>query len=234
MTTQERCWCGHYQRYHGGGSCTFCERRQNEYSRPLSDENPLNSTHEYSLVPPLCWCGHTLETHGGGLFEPDNHRCNACREEWGSWNDERCAICGAKNTVRGKYSDLYWNVHAENLERDYPRNVVARNYCPPCFAMLQQSLFIQEPLLNYFSDYIHSRIKQVRESGKVSVSITYSKENVALGHTGINIVAGDKAPPFAYSSKLTDKQVTAFSKSVIDYFNSEVRDQFVATTKIIV
>ena len=30
MTTQERCWCGHHKRYHGGGSCTFCERRQVE------------------------------------------------------------------------------------------------------------------------------------------------------------------------------------------------------------
>ena len=28
------------------------------------------------------------------------------------------------------------------------------------------------------------------EQGKVSVSITYSKDNVALGHTGINIKAG--------------------------------------------
>ena len=75
---------------------------------------------------------------------------------------------------------------------------------------------------------------KVQTSGKVSVSITYSKDNVALGHTGINIIAGDKAPAFAYSSNLNDKQVKAFSKGVIEYFNSEVRDQFIATTKIIV
>jgi len=76
--------------------------------------------------------------------------------------------------------------------------------------------------------------KQVRSEGKVSVSITYSKENIALGHTGINVVAGDKAPPFAYSSNLDDKQVELFINTVMDYFNSEVYDQFIATTKIAV
>tara|TARA_R110001583_G_scaffold148486_5_gene300393 strand:- start:1319 stop:1900 length:582 start_codon:yes stop_codon:yes gene_type:complete len=75
---------------------------------------------------------------------------------------------------------------------------------------------------------------KVRKSGKVSVSITYSKDNVTLGHTGINIIAGDKAPGFAYSSNLSDEQVDYFINTVIDYFNTEVKDQFVATTKIIV
>ena len=75
---------------------------------------------------------------------------------------------------------------------------------------------------------------EVRDEGKVSVSITYSKENVALGHTGINVNAGDKAPGFAYSSNLDDSAVESFMNSVIIYFNDEVKDQFVATTKIIV
>ena len=76
--------------------------------------------------------------------------------------------------------------------------------------------------------------KQVRSEGKVSVSITYSKENIALGHTGINVVAGDKAPPFAYSSNMSDEQINAFINAVLDYFNTEVYDQFIATTKIAV
>ena len=75
---------------------------------------------------------------------------------------------------------------------------------------------------------------EVRDEGKVSVSITYSKENVALGHTGINVNAGNKAPGFAYSSNLDDSAVESFMNSVITYFNDEVKDQFVATTKIIV
>ena len=48
---------------------------------------------------------------------------------------------------------------------------------------------------------------KVRSAGKASVSITYSKDNVTIGHTGINITAGDKAPPFAYSTNLTDDQI---------------------------
>lgn len=75
---------------------------------------------------------------------------------------------------------------------------------------------------------------EVRDKGKVSVSITYSKENVALGHTGINVNAGNKAPGFAYSSNLDDNTVKSFMENVITYFNDEIKDQFVATTKIIV
>jgi hypothetical protein len=72
------------------------------------------------------------------------------------------------------------------------------------------------------------------DRGKVSVSITYSKDNVALGHTGININAGKKAPGFAYSSNLDDLQVQNVMEAVISAFNSEVKDQWIATTKIIV
>lgn len=75
---------------------------------------------------------------------------------------------------------------------------------------------------------------KVRDQGKVSVSITYSKDNVALGHTGINIKAGSKAPGFAYSTNMTDKVAEQFMEAVIQTFNDEVADQYVATTKIIV
>tara|TARA_R100000664_G_scaffold34234_1_gene55440 strand:+ start:7211 stop:7792 length:582 start_codon:yes stop_codon:yes gene_type:complete len=75
---------------------------------------------------------------------------------------------------------------------------------------------------------------KVRKSGKVSVSITYSKDNIAVGHTGINIVAGEKAPGFAYSSDLNEETANEFMGAVIDYFNNEVADQFIATTKVIV
>jgi len=69
--------------------------------------------------------------------------------------------------------------------------------------------------------------------GKCSVSITVSKNNVALGHTGININAGRKAPNFAYSTKLTDAQVDQFMKAVIDMFYALNDDIFIATTKVI-
>jgi len=73
-----------------------------------------------------------------------------------------------------------------------------------------------------------------RDQGKVSVSITYSKDNVTLGHTALNIDAGKDAPGFAYSSNLSDEDAEGFMIKVCNYFNYEVRDQFVATTKVIV
>lgn len=76
--------------------------------------------------------------------------------------------------------------------------------------------------------------KMEREVGKVSVSITYSKDNIGIGHTGVNIIAGNKAPGFAYSSKLNDDQITGLMQAVVNYFNSEIKDMQIATTKVIV
>lgn len=75
---------------------------------------------------------------------------------------------------------------------------------------------------------------QQHDKGKASVSITYTNNNVALGHTGINIDAGRSAPGFAYSTKLNDEQVTAFMLDVNSMFYSILKDMFVATTKVIV
>ena len=69
--------------------------------------------------------------------------------------------------------------------------------------------------------------------GKCSVSITYSTNNIALGHTGININAGKKAPNFAYSTKLTDEQAEQFMKDVVDVFYATVDNIFISTTKVI-
>ena len=76
--------------------------------------------------------------------------------------------------------------------------------------------------------------KTERNVGKVSVSITYSKEGVAIGHTGINVKAGNKAPGFAYSSNLNDTQVDSFMGEVNKFFYDSVVDMQIATTKVIV
>lgn len=73
----------------------------------------------------------------------------------------------------------------------------------------------------------------VQSKGKCSVSITYTKDGAALGHTGINVRAGDRAPSFAYSTNLTDDQVKAFQNTVIEMFYAMNDDMFLATTKII-
>jgi hypothetical protein len=79
----------------------------------------------------------------------------------------------------------------------------------------------------------HTQGGVVQPKGKCSVSITYSKNNVALGHTGINITAGKKAPAFAYSTNLTDEQAEAFMRNIIDIFYKMNEDIFIATTKVI-
>jgi hypothetical protein len=88
------------------------------------------------------------------------------------------------------------------------------------------------------SDYFKMKgddiLVRLGEHKKASVSITYSKDNVSIGHTGINIKAGDKAPNFAFSTELTDNNAEEFMLNVINIFNATVADIFVATTKVIV
>lgn len=74
---------------------------------------------------------------------------------------------------------------------------------------------------------------QLHNKGKCSVSITYVKNGAALGHTGINVEAGARAPGFAYSTKLTDAQCLEFMNKVIDMFHRLTDSIFVATTKVI-
>ena len=77
-------------------------------------------------------------------------------------------------------------------------------------------------------------VRDNTELGKASVSITFSKDNVAIGHTGINIEAGEKAPKFAYSTNMSESNSENFMTDVIDMFYNMTKDIFVATTKVIV
>ncbi len=79
----------------------------------------------------------------------------------------------------------------------------------------------------------HNQRGIIQPHGKCSVSITHVKDDAALGHTGINVLAGEEAPSFAYSTKLTDEQVNSFMKDVTEMFYTMNDDIFVATTKII-
>jgi hypothetical protein len=68
---------------------------------------------------------------------------------------------------------------------------------------------------------------------KASVSISTTKNGCVLGHLGINIDAGSKAPAFAYSTNLNDEQIEAFMQEVTKVFYDTTRSIFVATTKTI-
>lgn len=80
----------------------------------------------------------------------------------------------------------------------------------------------------------HTQGGIVQPKGKCSVSITYTNNDVAIGHTGINIKAGDKAPTHAFSTNLSDEAATNFMESVVDLFYNITDDMFIATTKVII
>jgi len=79
----------------------------------------------------------------------------------------------------------------------------------------------------------HTQGGITQPKGKCSVSITYVKNGVALGHTGINVSAGKKAPAFAFSTNLTDDQVNSFMGDVVKLFYELNDNLFIATTKVI-
>lgn len=97
--------------------------------------------------------------------------------------------------------------------------------------------FINKPIEVDGDDLIvHAEHQQggiVQQKGKCSVSITYSKNNVAIGHTGINIDAGRKAPAHAFSTNLSDEQATEFMSEIVNLFYALNDDLFIATTKVI-
>ena len=143
----------------------------------------------------------------------------------------------------------------DSLEKDYIYSDSMVNFCweipnlDPFGAVCFQRLFnttiantlhkiINKPIEMKGDDVIvhaeHNQGGIVQQKGKASVSITYSKENVAIGHTGINVAAGKRAPAFAYSTNLTPEQAEQFQKAVIDQFYSMVDNIFISTTKVIV
>jgi len=143
----------------------------------------------------------------------------------------------------------------DSLEKDYIYSDSMINFCweipnlDPFGAVCFQRLFntsianilhkiINKPIEMKGDDImVHAEFTQggvVQQKGKASVSITYSKDNVSIGHTGVNLVAGKQAPAFAFSTNLTPEQTVKFQNAVIDQFYSMVDNIFIATTKITV
>lgn len=67
--------------------------------------------------------------------------------------------------------------------------------------------------------------------GKASVSICHEVNGANLGHLGINIKAGSKAPVFAYSTEMDDETIKLFARDVITSFYEMLDDIFIATSK---
>jgi len=82
-------------------------------------------------------------------------------------------------------------------------------------------------------DDIMIKLPGMEEYGKASVSITKVTDGVALGHLGLNIKAGPKAPSFAFSLFLNDNDVALLANKIRDLFEDILKDCFIATTKVI-
>ena len=80
-------------------------------------------------------------------------------------------------------------------------------------------------------EFTRGKITQIK--GKASVSIVTEKNGAVLGHLGINIDCGDKAPVFAYSTGLTDEQAKEFITDCIEAFYQTTNSIFIATSKVI-
>ena len=139
----------------------------------------------------------------------------------------------------------------DKINNDFIYSDDALNFCweipniSPIGAVFFQRLLVQEvaALLRcgYFGSFeveVHGddlmlRKKGMEEFGKASVSITKVTDGVALGHLGININAGSKAPSFAFSLFLDDNLTLLFADRVRSIFYEILKDCFVATTKVI-
>lgn len=134
----------------------------------------------------------------------------------------------------------------DTLSNDYIWSDLAFNFCwelpglEPFGAVAFQRLFnvnVSSILQKYLQNFQQMVVDgdDIRVDGKkASVSITYVKNGAALGHLGINIIAGERAPSFAYSTWITDPtKQEAFIQEVEKCFYEMSRDIFVATTKVI-
>jgi uncharacterized protein len=121
-------------------------------------------------------------------------------------------------------SDKFGAVAFQRLFNAMVANLLSANYIKAPIEMKGDDMIVHKP-------FIQRDIKQ--DKGKASVSIVHVKDGAALGHTGINNVAGDLAPVFAYSCGMNDDMVHQFMSEACNMFYAMVEDIFVATTKII-
>lgn len=144
--------------------------------------------------------------------------------------------------------------HEDVLQNDFIYSDDAVNFCweipgLDAFGAVAWQRLFNTGIANVLQSYIQAPIEVdgddlivhkeftsggiIQPKGKCSVSITYTKDGAALGHTGINVRAGDKAPSFAYSTNLDNQQIKSFQDTIIEMFYAMNDDMFLATTKII-
>lgn len=121
-------------------------------------------------------------------------------------------------------SDPFGAVAFQRLFNSLIANVLSVNYLNAPIEMKGDDLIVHK-------SFVQNGVEQPK--GKASVSIVHVKNGVTLGHTGINVKAGNSAPVFAFSTNLTDQQAENFMNDCINVFYSLVEDLFVASAKTI-
>jgi len=140
----------------------------------------------------------------------------------------------------------------DKINDDYIHSEDAINICweipsmSPLGAVFFQRLFINyvaqtiQKMRGFFDikvegDDIMIKQDQNDDYKKASVSITKVVDgDIALGHLGLNIIAGSYAPSFAFSLNLNDKEVEELSQKINDVFYDTIKDCFIATTKVVI
>jgi len=119
---------------------------------------------------------------------------------------------------------LFAGVCFQRLFNSSVGNILASNY-------LHCDIEVDGDDINVIKEHMQGGVLLTR--GKASVSITKECNGGVLIHKGINVVAGKKAPAFAYSTKLTDEQCNQFMNECCSMFYGMIQDVFVATSKIV-
>jgi len=122
------------------------------------------------------------------------------------------------------YLDAFGAVAWQRLFNTQIANILSTKYIKAPIEVDGDDLIVHK-------EHIQGGITQPK--GKCSVSITYVKNGTALGHTGINISAGKKAPAFAYSTNLGNEEAESFMKEIVELFYKLNDDIFIATSKVI-
>jgi hypothetical protein len=122
------------------------------------------------------------------------------------------------------YLDPFGAVAWQRLFNTQVANILSTSYLKAPITVDGDDMIVQKE---------HTQGGVTQTSGKCSVSITYVKNGTALGHTGINIKAGKKAPAFAFSTNLDDTQAIGLMQDAIKLFYTLNDDIFIATTKVI-
>tara|TARA_R110000787_G_scaffold114620_2_gene224354 strand:+ start:1200 stop:1814 length:615 start_codon:yes stop_codon:yes gene_type:complete len=96
--------------------------------------------------------------------------------------------------------------------------------------------FINAPIEMDGDDLIchkeHQQRGILQQKGKASVSIVHCKNGAALGHTAVNIQAGEMAPSHAFSTNLTDEEAVALMTAVTRMFYELNEDIFLSSIKV--